>query len=222
MAKRIFLFPGFGENAEAYDPLIPYLKGYEIKYVDYRKVLSQIPFFNINGFEIAKVIIQHYGIQPEDKLVGHSTGGYFSFLIREIIGNEICMIAGFSDCAKVVHPFSHSWLTTPLLSITGFTKSVYARKYMLDKVKGKPIAAPMERAMLQMKDFNNIELFKISMVLALDEKPISPLPSPLRIHSKTDKLVRLPDEPYVEVEGGHFPMDLDIHGVVKAMQDFLA
>ncbi|MCO5230665.1 MAG: alpha/beta hydrolase [Chitinophagales bacterium] len=221
MNQRIFLFPGFGENSEAYDPLIPYLKDYEIKHVDYRKILSQVPFFNTSGWEIVKLIIKHYGIQPEDKLVGHSTGGYFAFLIREIIGNEICMIAGFSDCGKVVHPLSYPWFTTPFLSISGFTGSRYARKYMLDKVKGKPVAVPMERAMLQMKDFNNEELFKISMVLALDEKPLSVLPHPLRIHSKSDKLVRSPDEPYVEVDGGHFPMDLDIKGVVKAMQGFL-
>ena len=71
------------------------------------------------------------------------------------------------------------------------------------------------------KDFTNEELFKLSWILTYDEKPISGLPNPLRIHAKDDRVVRTPDEPYVEVKGGHFPIDLDIEGVVAAMKDFL-
>lgn len=221
MAARIFLLPGFGENNTVYDPLLPYLTDYEVRKVDYPEILSQVSLFNYSGMEIVKIMIRHYRIQPEDKLIGHSTGGYFAFLIREIQGNEICMISGFSDCKKVIPPLPHQWITTPLLSITGFIKSPISRKYMLNKVKGKPIVRPLMEVMGHFKDFTNEELFKLSMVLTYDEKPISILPNPLRIHAKDDKVVRIPDQEFAEVKGGHFPLALDLEGVVMAMKDFL-
>lgn len=221
MAARIFLMPGFGENNSIYDPLLPYLKDYEVKKVDYPKILSQVPFTKLNGWEAVKIIIRHYRIQPEDKLIGHSTGGYFAFLIREIQGNEICMISGFSDCKKVIPPLPHSWLTTPLLSLTGFIKSPVSRNYMLSKVRGKAVEKPLMEVMGHFKDYTNVELFKLSVMLTYDEKPISVLPNPLRIHAKDDKVVRIPDQPFVEVKGGHFPIAIDLEGVVAGMQDFL-
>ncbi len=222
MAQRIFLLPGFGENNSVYDPLLPYLEDYEVKRVDYPNVLSQVSLFNYSGMEVVRKIIKHYRILPEDKLIGHSTGGYFAFLIREIQGNEICMISGFSDCKKVIPPLPHSWLTTPLLSITGFIKSPLSQNYMLSKVKGKPIEKPLMEVMkVHFKDFTNEELFKLSMILTYDEKPVSVLPNPLRIHAKDDKVVRVPDQEFVEVKGGHFPLALDLEGVVAGMQGFL-
>lgn len=221
MAQRIFLLPGFGENNSVYDPLLPYLKDYEVKKIDYPPVLAQLPYHKINGWEAVKVMIRHYRILPEDKLIGHSTGGYFAFLIREIQGNEICMISGFSDCKKVIPPMPYPWLTTPLLSATGFIKSSISKNYMLSKVKGKPIAKPLMEVMGHFKDFTNEELFKLSVMLTYDEKPISVLPNPLRIHAKDDKVVRVPDQDYTEVRGGHFPMALDLEGVVSGMKGFL-
>lgn len=221
MAARIFLLPGFGENSSMYDPLLPYLTEFEVKHVDYRKILPQIPFTKITGIDVVQKIIQHYRILPEDKLVGHSTGGYFAFLIREIQQNEICMIGGFSDCkAKIVH-FTPYPIITPFLSISGLIKSPLTRKYMHSKVKGKDVEKPLLEVMSHFKDFSNEDLFKLSFILTFDEKPISILPNPLRIHAKNDKVVRVPDEPFVAVKGGHFPIDLDLEGVVDAMQDFL-
>lgn len=92
---------------------------------------------------------------------------------------------------------------------------------MLDKVKGKPIAKPLMEVMGHFKDFTNEELFKLSLIITYDEKPISILPNPLRIHAKDDKVVRIPDQEFVEVKGGHFPMALDLEGVVAALRDFL-
>ena len=221
MISRIFLLPGFGENSTMYDPLLPYLGDYEVIHVDYRKVLPQISLFNIHGIEVVKKIIQHYRILPEDKLIGHSTGGYFAFLIREIQQNEICMIGGFSDTnAKIVH-FTPYPFITPFLSITGLIKSPLTKNYMLSKVKGRDVEKPLMEVMGHFKDFSNEDLFKLSWILTYDEKPISVLPNPLRIHAKDDRVVRKPDEPFVEVKGGHFPIDLDLENVVKAMKGFL-
>ena len=219
--KRIFLLPGFGEDLSTYDPLLPYLKDYEVHHVDYSSALSKVPLWNTSGYAVVRHLLKEYDIQPEDKLIGHSTGGYFVFLIREMQGNEIAMISGFSDCAKVVPPLPYPWITSPLVTILGITKTEFSRNYMLKKIKGKPVAKPTMDAMMQMTHFSSIDLYKIVLILTFDEKPFSILPNPLRIHAKDDKLVRLPDEPYQEVKGGHFPLALDIQGVVSALRDFL-
>lgn len=220
MQKRIFLLPGFGENCSIYDPLLPYLEDYEVKKVDYRNVLSQISFLNTSGMEVAKVLIKHYRILPEDKIIGHSTGGYFAFLIREIQNNEICMISGFSDVSKVIHFLPNRHLT-PFLALSGLIKSKYAKESTLKKVKGKPIEKALDKVMDQFHDFTNEELFKIAMILTYDEKTISIKPNPLRIHAKDDKVVRVPDQEFEEVKGGHFPIDLDLENVMKALNGFL-
>jgi hypothetical protein len=36
----------------------------------------------------------------------------------------------------------------------------------------------------------------------------SNLPNPLRIHDKADRIVAFPDEPYIQVSGGHFCLNL--------------
>ncbi len=221
MRPRLVLLPGFGENCSVYNPLLPYFTDYELVRVEYPDILNKVPFWNFSGFEIAKVISETYDLNSEDKLIGHSTGGYFAFLLREMMGNEICMISGFSDCAKIIHPLPYTWFTTPFLGITGFVKSALARRYMLNKVKDKPIAIPMKEAMLQMKDYSNMDLFKLSVILRYDEKPVSVLAHPLRIHARDDKLVKLPDEPYTEVSGGHFPIALDTSNVALEMKGFL-
>lgn len=220
MAKRIFLLPGFGENCSIYDPLIPYLKDYEILKVDYRKVLSQIPLWNTSGLNVVEALIKHYNIQPEDKLIGHSTGGYFSFLIREIQDNEICMISGFSEVSKVIHFLPNKHLT-PFIAITGLIKSKYAKESTLKKVKGKPIEKALDQVMDQFHDFSNENLFKLAMILTYDEKIISIKDNPLRIHAKDDKVVRTPQQDFIEVQGGHFPLALDLQGVVNALKGFL-
>ncbi len=223
MISRIFILPGFGVNSVMYEPLASYLEsqGFQVKHIDYRQILPQVSLTQMTGIDIVQKIIKHYRILPEDKLIGHSTGGYFSFLIREIQQNEICMISSFSDCKKKIVHFLPSPYFTPILSLTGFIKSSYSKNHMLSKIKGRDIEKPTMEVMEHFSDFSNEDLFKLSWVITFDEKPISRLPNPLRIHSKEDRVVRAPDEPYVKVKGAHFPLQLDFEGVVEAMQDFL-
>ena len=223
MGTRIFILPGFGVNSVMYEPLASYLesRGFEVKHIDYRQILPQIRLTKLTGIDVVQKIIQHYRILPQDKLIGHSTGGYFSFLIREIQQNEICMISSFSDCKKIVH-FLPNPIFTPFLSLSGLMKSSLVKNYMLSKIKGRNIEKPSMEAMSHFKDFSNEDLFKLSWIITFDEKQISVLPNPLRIHSKEDRVVRVPNEPYVEVKGAHFPLDLDFENVMAAMQGFLS
>ena len=219
MGSRIFFLPGYGEHKEVFNELAPMIHGYELKFIDYRMILSQVPVWKVNGREIAQLLVRHYGIREGDKLIGHSMGGYFSFLIREALGNDICMISSFSDPGKVIHMLPNPYFT-PLLAVSGITKMPWAKNYMYRKVRGKAVERPMMNVIDGFKNFSNEDLFKLALI-TLEPKPVSILPNPLRLHAKDDKVVRIPDEPFVEVTGGHFPLNIVPGDIIKELSGFL-
>ena len=100
--KKLFLMPGFGEDTFCFNELIPLINNHEFIHVDYRPVLDKFTFPFITVKQFATQLIKFYNIQPNDKIIGHSMGGYFSFQIREIQGNTICMIGSFNDPKKSI------------------------------------------------------------------------------------------------------------------------
>jgi len=219
MRKRLILFPGYGEDARAFEQLLPFLQDFDIVHVDYRQVLPKIPFTKTNSHHIARLLIAHYRISPFDRLVGHSMGGYFSCRIREIMGNDICMIGSFSDPARIIHttPVPH---LTPLFVATGFSKSIMARQYLQKRVAGKPHEAVMMGVVDNFRTFRNQDLAKLALI-TLEKKRPSKYPNPLRIHAEDDRVVRPPDEDFVKVPGGHFCINLYPKEVADAMHLFL-
>lgn len=220
MKQRLFLIPGFGEDQQAFRQLAPYLADFELIYVDHRPVLDKILLFKMSSRRYAKHIAQHYGIRENDKIIGHSMGGYLAFQMREMFGNEICMIGAFSDPAKIIHLVPNLPLMTPIITASGFTKTEMARNYLQKKVAGKQIEQPLLEVLDNFKTFSNEQLFKLSL-LTLEKKRESKLPNPLRIHAKDDSTIRYPYEPYEEVKGGHFCLNLYPEQVYQKMQVFL-
>jgi hypothetical protein len=220
MAQKIFLIPGYGEDFKAFRQLAPFLEGFELVPVDYREVLGKLPLWKVSSRRLAKVIAAHYGIQERDKLIGHSMGGYVSFQMREIQGNDICMIGSFSDPGKILHMVPNAPFMTSVFAGSGFSKTDMVRDYLQKRVAGRPIEQPMMEVVENFKRFKNEELLKLSL-LTLEEKRASSLENPLRIHADDDRTVRVPDESYQKVEGGHFCLNLHPEQVFNAMQTFI-
>lgn len=220
MKKRIFLLPGFGEDAFSFDEIRPFLKDFDVIDVDYRKSLRKFifPFINVKNF--AKQLIKDNHINADDKLIGHSMGGYFSFQIREIQDNPICMIASFNDPAKIFHTFPDYPRITQLAALTGFVKTTYLKKMLLDKIKDTKIREIQSAVMDNFDTFSNIEL---SLMAEMNYAPKikSIKPNPLRLHSSKDRVVMPPDESFVEIDGGHFCQNLYPKETIDAMKDFL-
>lgn len=219
MSARILLLPGYGEDQRAFQDLSPYLRDFELVHVDYRPVLADIPITAMNSRSMARQIVKKYKVTPSDKLVGHSMGGYFSFHMREILGNEICMIGSFCDPGKIIHLTPIRQLT-PLMAATGLSKTRAARNYIHSRVIGKPHEKTMMEVVDNFRSFRNMELAKLSLV-TLEKKSYSQLPNPLRIHADNDRVVRPPDEGYIRTPGGHFNLNLYPEKVYEAMQTFL-
>lgn len=220
MQKRIFLLPGFGEDDRCFEELKPYLSDFLLLPVDYRPVLDKFTFPFINVRRFAKALIQFYGIHPSDKLIGHSMGGYFSFQIRELTGSDICMIGSFNDPAKVIHTVQQVPRITQIAAMTGLIKTAALKKYMLEKVKNEHMRNIQSGVMDNFHTFTNTQL-ALMMEMNYEPKITSNLPNPLRIHDKHDRIVRAPDEPYVQVGGGHFCLNLHPKETFDAMHAFL-
>jgi hypothetical protein len=220
MKKKVFLLPGYGEDHRAFRQLAPYLKDVELVPVDFRSVLGKLSVFSMSSDKLAKKLVQHYHIRERDQLVGHSMGGYISYQIRELQGNDICMIGSFSDPGKIIHLVPDWPVMTPVFAGTGLSKTKRAQEYLRKRVAGRAFEHAMMEVVENFKTFRNEELLKLSL-LTLEKKPGSTLPNPLRIHADDDRTVRPPDEHYQKVEGGHFCLNLHPEQVFNAMETFI-
>jgi hypothetical protein len=167
-----------------------------------------------------KQLVEDNNILKEDKIIGHSMGGYFAFSVRELTGAQICMIAAFSDPKKVFHFFPAFPRSTQLNILSGLLKTDYLKSFLLDKIKDEKIKEVQETVMENFKTFSNIQLAKM-MEMNYEKKIISYYPNPLRIHDEKDKVIKVPDEPFTSISGGHFCLNLYPKETIAAMKDFL-
>jgi len=212
--------PGFGEDSFCFDEIVPYLNDFELKIVDYRPTLDKFifPFISLRTF--TKQLVADNNILKEDKIIGHSMGGYFAFSVRELTGAQICMIAAFSDPQKLYHFFPTFPRSTQLNIISGFLKTNYLKSFLLNKIKDEKIKKVQEAVMENFKTFSNLQLAKM-MEMNYEKKIISSYPNPLRVHDVNDKVIGAPDEPFTSIAGGHFCLNLYPKETIEAMADFL-
>ena len=196
--------PGFGEDSFCFDEIVPYLNDFELKIVDYRPTLDKFifPFISLRTF--TKQLVADNNILKEDKIIGHSMGGYFAFSVRELTGAQICMIAAFSGPQKLYHFFPT------------FPRSTQLKSFLLNKIKDEKIKKVQEAVMENFKTFSNLQLAKM-MEMNYEKKIISSYPNPLRIHDVNDKVIKAPDEPFTSISGGHFCLNLYPKETIEAM-----
>lgn len=219
MKPRVALLPGFGEDTSCFRGIRPALKNYDIIDIDYRPVLKKFNFLNLNVYSFVKELVKHYKIKPEDKLLGHSMGGYFSSAIMNLYGNDVASICSFSDPHKIIRATENVPLSY-FIAFSGLLQSKPMRDYFHKTCKGKPHEAEMMSVVDNFKTFTPVELTKM-MKMSYAEKLKFKHKLPLRIHSKTDRVVRPPDEPYVEVGGGHFSMVLCPEEVLNILSEMM-
>ena len=221
MQEKIFLLPGFGEDGFVFNELLPYLNTHkkEIIKIDYRPVLDKFTFPFITVQQFSNKLIKYYNINSNDKLIGHSMGGYFSFQIRELIGTDIIMIGSFNDPKKIIHILPQFPRFTLFTTITGIAKQSWVKKYLLSKIKNEQIKAIQSKIMDNFNNFTNNEL-ALMLEMNYQQKIKTNLPNPIRIHDKNDKIVSPPDEPYHQIKGGHFSLNIhpeEVYTIIKTI-----
>jgi len=214
--SRILFFPGFGEDAFAFDELKAFFPKDILVDIDYRPILDKFTFPFISPKVFAKNLIKYYKIHPHDKLIGHSMGGYFAFYIREIQANEICMIGAFSDPAKIRHAVPQFPRATSLFNLTGLIKTRYVKNYLLKRTKGDELKHILEKTVNNFDNFSNLQLAKMNEMCFFPTVH-STQPNPLRLHDKADRVVEAPEEPYIQIGGGHFLLNIEPKACYEAM-----
>lgn len=217
--QRIILLPGFSEDAYIFDEIKSSFSDYELVFVDYRNALEKHSLSTIDVWKFSKSLIEQYKITATDKLIGHSMGGYFSFVIRELISAEISMIASFSDPNKVRRITQNRFITI-FIAKTGIIKTDFFQKFLKKPTKGKYYESVHDKVMQNMKTFSSSQLAKM-VKMSFGEKVKSKFKNPLRIHAKNDSIVRAPDEEYVEVKLGHFCLILEPKEVLTPILNWL-
>lgn len=207
MEQKIYLLPGFGEDAFVFDALKVYFKNYKLIDVNYRKSLDDIKYSEIDVWLFAKKLIKEYEITTNDILIGHSMGGYFSFVIRELISCEIVMVASFSDPNKVRRAVNKKWVNLAIAKL-GLLGTSFFQNVLLKPSKGKYFEKEVEKVVRNFSSFSRSQISKM-MKLSFGKPIISNLENPLRIHAKDDVIVRPPDEKYAVCSLGHFCLILE-------------
>ncbi|MEZ5022519.1 MAG: alpha/beta hydrolase family protein [Chitinophagales bacterium] len=219
MKQKLYLFPGFGETERCFRNLKPFLRDYELIDVDYRPVLKNIPLWETTPTNLATELIHYYGIKPEDKLVGHSMGGYFSYVISGIKGNSTCLIGSFSDPNKIVR-FSESKLLNVAITGSGLIKTDLLGDYLVKQTKEPRARQEMIAIKKNFRSFSNMAMAQMSMLSFGEDLPPSPI-QPFYIHAKDDRVVRTPDAAYHNVRGGHFCLIFHPDEVYEKMEIWL-
>lgn len=218
MSDRIFLLPGFGEDHRCYRNLEPLLRpGRELVHVDYRPVLRRFKLWDTSAVLMAARLVEFYRIGPGDRLIGHSMGGYFGYVISALQGNPVAMLGSFSDTDKIVR-FTHNKIFNYGMTGLGLIKTPIMEQYLNSRVRNRAHLAEMLDIQRNFRTFSNQDMTKM-LKISYGEVLLRPREAPLRIHSHDDSVVRPPDEAFVEVPGGHFHLVFHPEEVYSVMEE---
>jgi len=205
--RRLVFLPGFSEDESIFRNLRALLPPqHEQLDVDYRPVLKDISWDELSIDNFIPQLIDYYQIQSDDILIGHSTGGWFSYNIKALLGCNICLIGAFSSARrtrgyKVI--YKRKKLVKNLMRL-GIIGPNLVRWRIVTKHRGKVSIPERKEAIRVWKETPNASIAK--MFLLIDQTPLDDtIKADLRLHSKKDEIVFPPKSaPYVELDGDHF------------------
>ncbi len=220
MKERIFLLPGFGEDHRAFRNLAPYLRDkFNLIHVDYRPLLRRMNHLEVDQQLLATNLVEYYNIHPDDRLIGHSMGGFFSYNIAAHQGNPVAMLGAFSDSNKIIRMTESKPINYSMVA-SGILKTPVMRFYISQRGRQGRVKDEMLDVQRNFKSFSNDDLVKM-LTLSYSEMPPPALREPLRIHALDDTVIRPPDEPFHQVKGGHFSLIFHPEQVYEGMEDWL-
>jgi len=209
--KRIVLLPGFGEDKRIFRKIAPYLNDYELLHIDYRTVLQQFTPENIDIKSFVKALREHYAIDENDILIGHSLGGFISHYLHQQLGCANCLIASFTNPKKIRLPYNYKklvkWLTEKGLFTSNTLKSLVRMTY-----HWSDSMTELKNSLEVFEQYGKQDIHKLIQLLYPKRRSFLQwlLPNPklsppsLILHPAKDSIVAPPDEAYVKLPGNHF------------------
>ena len=202
---RFVFIPGLGEEVSIFEKLHPLLKGEKI-FVENWELLREVPGEGLSAYSYAEFLIERFGINRNDVIIGHSMGGWIALQIKQIIGCLIIQISSMTNLKKV--PFySFPNQGKYKLAKLGWGFNELSLQVLLALYyKGKP-SEKVFKSIFERLRVGNKEIVAKQLMVVFNPIPKPTTVSPnLRIHAKQDHIVRPPDELYYQVPGDHFAL----------------
>lgn len=204
--KRVWLFPGFMENEEIFPPLLAQLpKTFEYKYADYRPVLAQYADDQFAVADFVPKLIAHYGIEPNDIIIGHSTGGWLAAWVNHFLQNPVVLLSAFTSFEKVGgHNIIKYRCLRRFIVKSGLYYVSLVKKVFMKRYENKPSHEAVHMLLSHYDSFDKDYVLKMLNIITSLERP--QYKELLRLHALKDRILFVPDEPFTEIPGDHFSL----------------
>lgn len=199
---RLIFIPGLGENPDVFDLVAPALPGEKVLIDNWQELHAQR-----NAMDYARHLATKFQMDKDDVVIGHSMGGWVAIHLKQLTGCRVVQIASWTNQKKIIRPFPlPDWLSVTLARLgLYFLPSV--RDFLVRKnYEGKPSRDFFISVFNRLMSADRTKVVAQLHVL-LNQTALSPQTQPdLRIHTKGDLLISVPDEPFIEVPGDHFTL----------------
>lgn len=217
---RIFFIPGLGEEPFIFDKIQAAIPGEKV-FIDNWKLLARLPEKDLTAWVYAKYLVEHFKINKEDVVIGHSLGGWVAVFIKQLVQCRIIQIASWTDMKKVMKPAPSRqllyWMAKRGWGLNSFIRNILVMAKYKNSASKEIFTTVFEKLRTGNKE---IVAKQLMVVYNPVKQPVTIIPD-LRIHNKTDQIVRPPDEPYSEVPGDHFTLYTYPETVYKPIVKFL-
>lgn len=202
--SRLILLPGYTEDQTIFTTLLPLLPTFgQVLALELEEEFAHWhPAGRPTVVALAQYLVARHRIGPSDVLIGHSMGGWIAAHLKEQTGATAILLSSFTNQAKIVSGIRHPRLLG-LAALTGLVQNraintYFKRRYRYDE--SRALHAQFVDGM------GRLRRRYVHQQLQVLFAPVPPLTAPpeLRLHSRTDTVVRPPEEPYVELPGDHF------------------
>lgn len=217
---RLIFIPGFGEDPGIFDRIHAHLEGQKL-FIDNWELLAEVSGNKISATTYAQYLTDKYKTNQDDIIIGHSMGGWIALYIKQITGCRIIQVASWTKGSKVIQfpvyrPLLY-WLTKNKLIFNCLTQKALVWLYYKNQPSKEIFAAVFQNLRTRNKQ---IVIKQLMVIFNPVKKPLTIVPD-LRIHAKADRVIRYPDEAFVQVPGDHFSLCTFPADVYKPIADFL-
>lgn len=201
---RLIYIHGYVEDPTIFDQLAPLLPNEDVLRLNLQDEFAR---WNpddrtINVSTLATYLAEAHQIGPTDVVVGHSMGGWIAVNLKAQTGCGALQISSYTDPRKIVTVTRNVALLRWLVRV-GLVQSKAFARYALKKYPFEQSRA-LHRQLIQTMCAQPRRYIYQQLRVLLAPPIVPPAPPDLRIHTRTDNVLRPPDEPYHETPGDHF------------------
>lgn len=216
---RIIFIPGFGEDETIFSNIAPLIPGNKL-ILNSWTLLGNQPRKNTNAIIFAQEVIERYNLTKDDILIGHSMGGWIAYHIKHLINCPLVHVGSMTNTNRIIPPVANTGILYSAVKkglIFNYFLQYVAVFFDYRNKPSKDIFIYITNMLIKgNKDNVNNQL---KVILAPVEK--TSVQPDLRIHSKKDRILKPPKEPYYEVSGDHFTLYTHPREVARPILSFL-